>query len=1818
MRRPYINYRSLEGCLLGAEAEACLMNLIIGESGARRYELPSNRRNEFGYYFEPMVGEWIVFDNRAGSDKNVSGVVSEQFEDTQLSDVYDMTGQKFYPFNNCFVETQEMPSDFENRMLDSDKSLYFADDYYRLKDYSFLIKHGVKNEYQQREEDENGVKVQKGLVTTFNVATQDMQNIYRIQTDNGAKRLDAGAFAYEGGILPTDLFTRIFVSPTTNVTLPAGEDMGDYLGRSFYTSFSTLEDALGYIRSMRSGDNPKATDDTKFEILVAGGTYKPSYLRTTTVDVTHDQKLYSFVVPQGVSIYGGFSGTEMISSKVEGGENLTSIPGVSGDFTCMGPISNILNNRAYSDFNQNNILEPWELANQTILSGQINASSTAQNAYHVVFTDKGEATTVNPVVLDGLTVMYGQTDNKLSYSSNEDEQGRGGGIYSNEVTYSISRCRLLNNTAVRGGAVFVRNADLNLSGCILAGNKTIANQGTTTLKSRGGAAYVSSTDNNNVNLRAVNTLWANNQSADDGGAIGTNDSGTSNLYILNNTFVRNKATARPVLYAEAGNLTNTVMWGNEDTNSETSLNNLTVSHCASDVDYAKKFGTDTNNLLLSTDNMGDTGPRFTNPSTVAGVAGNSASSLWNPVAISVLTDAGDGTEHTANKNPNESDSDHKSDGTITGAYQQWFTDNSNITEAYITGTTGGTYSRYSGPRGQNNEELCKPIDIGLYEYQYISNFSTMPAIYVDTRSQGTGSGNSWANATDDLRGAIVGAANPTQNSGDRVVYVRDGNYSWDKLSAGTAYILNMSSSSDYSERLTLKGSCTGSGDQQDFSKQTVLRNDGSTNDLMAVSANTKKVIIEGFTFINTTTDGTGMDASTGTGSLTLKNCGFRISDTGLNIASNSGNVLIYNTLFADGGTGLSGADSKTTVVNATFANNTTADMAFASDANKPSVYNSVSWNNRINNMEGNDSDTDSPIYFNKVFSFTGTATAEDNVDIQNGPNFVDPLNETKENRDYHIRPSVQLLNKGSNDLYLNHVVKVVADANATAIPATEVDLGNNARLVDKTIDIGAYEYEAPLQPIVYVKPDLTGTADGKSWETALGDLQGAVDLAGLYANNNSTNGYVFVHGNYNDAGSLNLTLGNTKVYGGMNDERSDKTVTSDIVSDLLTKRKGMLEATNHSSLGTVTISADGVIDGFEVTGAATVNAGALSTSVVKNDVSGAAAGLLYNSLVVGDGTTEHPGNVSGVTTVNVTATGSIADVTGNGNNRASVSETNSYVTDDYWKYQLMETSSADIDPTGDRTDISDYMTKVGHERDLIGNKRIRKTVDNGCFETWNISSDYAITAKDYPVSKSVVYVRKGQELKIQNATDGTLVYPNGNAFNPGFLLLEHQAGLRGNGNYISLNNFAVERDLGVNGNDLAIMPFSIIKHESKPNANYNLERYSGQTRAAYSYQYDSNNGKAWTDQDFALRGSTEGFLIENTSSNAITVRFSGNSYEENGTVKKVELAKWNFNEPWTSGTTGGNRFTHKENMSWNLFGSPYLCAMNYSDMEYGRVIYGYNGSYQTVKTYGDDGTTTGHIPAGSAVFTQTATLKYTETFSVKQPTGSKSGAEFAGMSALSLAISPVGSTRTTDDEETVADVLQLNAVESSEARTDFDMGADGVKWMAEDRPQIYAEQNGGRYSLLSAVDKAGSVQIGLSVPQTGMYSLYIPADCDAYDYETVVLEDKQTGTLTDLKAGAYTFNVPQAGDLNDRFQLYFNRSVDEAESNIRVVSTTAGQARVLGIQPGDVIRVYNTQGMLVEQRKADTTEATFSLPRGIHLFKVTTAKGDVVKKAAVR
>ena len=319
--------------------------------------------------------------------------------------------------------------------------------------------------------------------------------------------------------------------------------------------------------------------------------------------------------------------------------------------------------------------------------------------------------------------------------------------------------------------------------------------------------------------------------------------------------------------------------------------------------------------------------------------------------------------------------------------------------------------------------------------------------------------------------------------------------------------------------------------------------------------------------------------------------------------------------------------------------------------------------------------------------------------------------------------------------------------------------------------------------------------------------------------------------------------------------------------------------------------------------------------------------------------------------------------------------------------------------------------------------------------------------------------------------------------------------------------------------------------------------------------------------------------------------------------KQVQLAQHNNSDTWSGGNTQGSRFTHKENMGWNLFGSPYLCAMNYDDMEYGRVIYGYMGAegYKAVNTdVTENPGIEGHIPAGDAVFTQTATLETEETFGVSQTAkdggaSAKEGDASGGMADISVAITRTGETRAADGGEPVGDVLQLNAVEPVKARTDFDISADGVKWMADGAVQIYAVMGGGRYSLLSAVNVEGEVAIGVTVPEAGMYTIAVPDDCLADGYETVVLEDNVAHKTVDLLEGGYDFTTAVPGDIEGRFAVSFNRMVDDGRNEgIRAYSAQPGMVRVEGVEAGDRISVYSADGIMVAQRVAASSAEDIS------------------------
>lgn len=137
------------------------------------------------------------------------------------------------------------------------------------------------------------------------------------------------------------------------------------------------------------------------QVWVAAGTYKPTKTSNRTL---------SFVIPDGVSLYGGFLGSE-------------------------------------TDLEQRN----WEV-NKTILSGDIGyPEDPSDNSFSVIVT-KGVSRSTR---VDGFTITQGMADGKGAYAG---PNRCGGGWYndgsSGESSPTIENCLFLQNAARDGGAFY--------------------------------------------------------------------------------------------------------------------------------------------------------------------------------------------------------------------------------------------------------------------------------------------------------------------------------------------------------------------------------------------------------------------------------------------------------------------------------------------------------------------------------------------------------------------------------------------------------------------------------------------------------------------------------------------------------------------------------------------------------------------------------------------------------------------------------------------------------------------------------------------------------------------------------------------------------------------------------------------------------------------------------------------------------------------------------------------------------------------------------------------------------------------------------------------------------------------------------------------------------------------------------------------------------------------------------------------------------------------------------------------------------------------
>ena len=556
------------------------------------------------------------------------------------------------------------------------------------------------------------------------------------------------------------------------------------------------------------------------------------------------------------------------------------------------------------------------------------------------------------------------------------------------------------------------------------------------------------------------------------------------------------------------------------------------------------------------------------------------------------------------------------------------------------------------------------------------------------------------------------------------------------------------------------------------------------------------------------------------------------------------------------------------------------------------------------------------------------------------------------------------------------------------------------------------------------------------------------------------------------------------------------------------------------------------------------------------------------------------------------------------------------------------------------TDIIDLSTDC----DVLGNVRLFTDKfhgegevirpDYGCFETWNTTPQKVVNVSDnyYPHAGSVVYVGKESEVRLTDALTKD--------FAPSYLLLHHAAGLRTGEHAVSLYNLAIERDLKPLINDttaswdMVSLPFSLevgngtmlngITIDGLPVEAIQAGDESGDDKnRLYLYEYDGakraedlysvvapQNSKYWAFENNQM-GANVGYLMATPSaSDAVTVRFSKSSsalpvYEESAEEGKSILLKQHNLKTLVGGRP---HFTYKENMGWNLFGVPYLCSYTTERMSIDHILYTYDpeaSRFVSINSW--EGNT---IAPFSAVFTQTATVKESEELLFAKPVIPLN--TLPAPHGVQLKISGSNLSAGCDYVSVVADNVYGEPM-------NFDMGNDALKMMSFDPriPQIYVyNEKGVRFAHTQTADIEGETPVGIYTGESGIYEISLTEDSEYDRYDVVVLIDRSTGRKVDLKHAPYSFTVDDRAMETGRFSLSFKTLSDEMQQPT-FYSPGKRQLRIVNLQGGESIGIYDTLGRQRASRKAYGESEEFELESGVYMIRIegsSLVKGKVVVK----
>lgn len=659
-------------------------------------------------------------------------------------------------------------------------------------------------------------------------------------------------------------------------------------GASWSTAYKTLQEALSFVGS----------SSTVKEIWIRQGTYYPSAAYAGCSGCT--SRDYTFQIPNGVKVYGGFAGSETDTSQRTSGHE-TILSGNLG-----APFNNFDN--SYHVVLIANTTIPIVLDRLTITAGKADDGSSSVGLYmygNMIFPNQGgglylvEASNVllNNCIIGSNAAYAGGagvfcyntaltavnttfTTNGVTYNT-----GGGGGICQAGNDISLIHCNFTSNAARMGGGIYNFDGTLHLYDCILTVN--IADYG-------GGGLF--SQTNGSVDIQQC-LFYNNTANKSDGGGFYDSESSRGQVTISQSDFISNNClvgTGGGMALKGFGtrSIKNSIIWANSASGSRSILNYLLIVTASNSI---------IEDGFPGTGNM-NTAPLFINLASLGGSDG-----IWRTADDGLSVQPGSPAINAG------------SNAGVPAGLSQDITGTSRIRQ--------GT------------------VDIGAYETPYMNcqPFSSGIA-YVDSSIAGSGNGSSWATAFKTLDEAlyVAGSCSSIQQ-----VWMKKGTYIPMAYPTGCT---DCNSSRDYAfalrNNLAIYGGFAGSENntnQRIAGNTTVLSGNNNSYHVLVSVGNDSTARLDRFTITGgAANDGSGLFRTFSGGTITAANGG------GLSNYSSSPRitncVFNANTTSSNGG-GMYNFSSSPQISGCTFSNNTGSAIyntgTDTSDASSPVVTSCV-------------------------------------------------------------------------------------------------------------------------------------------------------------------------------------------------------------------------------------------------------------------------------------------------------------------------------------------------------------------------------------------------------------------------------------------------------------------------------------------------------------------------------------------------------------------------------------------------------------------------------------------------------------------------------------------------------------------------------------------------------------------------------------------------------------------------------------------------------------------------------------------------------------